>query len=90
MLSRANVEQLDALFGGLPARSDLTDAEYLTDTPPGFIEAAEHIVPQPAHPNMLQIAPEINTAMQDAIRNPDDVERVLADLDATIDEINGV
>lgn len=90
MLSKPVAEQLGKLYSALPARKDLTDAEYVQGISPGLLDAAEYIVPQPPHPNMLTIAPEINTFLQDAIRNPDEVERVLRDLDAKINEINGV
>lgn len=89
LVSREVAENLSQLFGGLPARSDLVDAAYLDGISPGFTAASAHIVPQPAHPNMLIIANEINTAVERALRQQAGPEEVLSDLDATINQING-
>lgn len=88
-VTKPAVVELGGLLG-LPTRSDLDDAEYVQSIPPALIDAAQYIVPQPAHPNMLTIAPEIKTFLEQAIRNPGDSESILTDLDAKIDEINGV
>lgn len=77
-------------YGGLPARQDLADAPYLTGISANLIGAAEYVVPQPASPNMLTIAPQINTFLQQAIRLDGTAKEILTALDAKINEINGV
>jgi multiple sugar transport system substrate-binding protein len=90
LVSQDMAEQLAYLYGGLPARTDLADAEFLEGVSPGFTEASAYIVPQPAHHNMLIIAREINTAVERAVRLQAEPSVALADLDATINQINGV
>ncbi len=85
-----NSAKLAELYGGLPARKDLADAPYLKDISPNLVKAAQYIVPQPPSPNMLAIAPQINTSMQEAIRLGKSSKDILAALDAKINEINGV
>jgi multiple sugar transport system substrate-binding protein len=83
-------EKLADLYGGLPARKDLANAKYLQGIPAGLPAAAQYVVAQPAHPNMLIIGPTINTAVEKAVRMQADVKSVLADLDNQLNEINGV
>lgn len=80
----------DEQYGGLPARTDLAEAGYLKDLSPNLVRAAESIVPQPPHPNMLTIAPQITTHLQQAIRLSGTPKEILTALDAKLNEINGV
>lgn len=82
--------EIGARYGGLPARQDLADAAYLKDLNPGYVGAAEYVIPQPPHPNMLTIAKEINTAVQQAVRQDGSPATILATLDQRIDQLNGV
>lgn len=85
--SKASAETLAELFGGLPARSDLSDASYLQKYPKGFVAASEHVVPLPSSRNMLQLVGEINIALQQAIRLELPAEEVLANIDAKINAL---
>lgn len=89
LVGKEAAPQLGALYGGLPARTDLTGADYLKDLSKAYIDAANYVVPQPPNPNMLTIAPEINTAIQKAVRLQGTAQEILADLDKRIDQING-
>lgn len=80
--------QLASLYGGLPARKDLAHADYIKDLNPGFVGASQYVVPQPPNPNMLTIAPEINTAIQQAVRQEGKPAEILKNLDKRLDEIN--
>ena len=90
LTNKDNSETLSDLYGGLPARKDILDAAYLKDIPPELPAAAQYVVPQPAHPNMLVIAPQINTSVEKALRMQADVKSVLAELDSKLNEINGL
>jgi multiple sugar transport system substrate-binding protein len=80
--------QIASQYGGLPARQDLADVDYVKDLNPGYVGASEYVVPQPSHPNMLTIAPEINTAIQQAVRLDGKPADILKTLDERLDEIN--
>lgn len=82
--------KLGQFYGGLPARTDLADSPYLKDVSPQLVGASEYVTPQPASPNMLAIAPQINTFLQQAIRLDGTAKSILTALDAKIDQINGV
>ncbi|SED91770.1 extracellular solute-binding protein [Ruania alba] len=88
LASKDNAERYAEFFGGLPARSDLTDAAYLEDSEPELIAALADARALPTSPNLLEIQQEINTALQAAIRQERSVEETLQQLDATIDGIN--
>ncbi len=77
-------------YGGLPARKDLSEAPYLKGISPNLIGASQYVVPQPPSPNMLTIAPQINTFLQQAIRLDGTAKDILTAMDAKINEINGV
>lgn len=77
-------------YGGLPARKDLADAAFLKDVSPTLIGAAQYVKPQPPSPNMLTIAPQINTFLQQATRLDGTAKSILTALDAKINQINGV
>lgn len=76
------------LYGGLPARTDLSDAAYLKGISPELVNAAKYVVPQPPSPNMLAIAPQINTSLQQAIRLQGSSRDILTALDSKINELN--
>jgi multiple sugar transport system substrate-binding protein len=77
------------LWGGLPSRSDLSDAPYLKTVSPGFVEATKYAGALPTNPNLLQIQAEVDRAMQVAILQGKPSKQVLNDLDAKINQING-
>ncbi|WDR05198.1 extracellular solute-binding protein [Devosia rhodophyticola] len=89
LLTKNNAEVISKDYGGLPGRKDLANADYLSGVSAGFTAASDYIVPQPANPNMLIIAKEINTAVEKAVRQMGEPAAVLAELDAKIDQING-
>jgi multiple sugar transport system substrate-binding protein len=76
------------LWGGLPARQDLSDAAYLSEISPGFVAATQYAGALPISPNLLQIQKEVNVSMQAAIRQSDSVANILTALDKKIDEIS--
>lgn len=78
------------LWGGLPARTDLNDLPYLKTVSPGFVEATKYAGALPTNPNLLQIQQEVDRAMQVAILQGTPSSKVLGDLDAKIDQINGI
>ena len=82
--------KLAELYGGLPARKDVVNAPYLKGLSPNLTAAAKYVKPQPPSPNMLAIAPQINTALQQAIRLQGSAASILTALDLRINEINGV
>ncbi len=83
------MSRLDELYGGLPARKDLADASFMTSIDPNLSRASAFIVPQPPNPNMLTIAPQINTLLQQAVRTPGNSAAILGQIDDKIDQING-
>ncbi|MGN6772402.1 MAG: ABC transporter substrate-binding protein [Rhizobiaceae bacterium] len=76
------------IWGGLPARTDLSDAAYLKKVSPGFVEATKYAGALPTSPNLLQIQQQVNIAMQSATRQSGTSKQILEDLDKKIDEIN--
>lgn len=90
LMSADVIAKLGELYGGLPTRQDLADAPYLEGLSPKLVGATEYVVPQPPSPNMLTIAPQINTFLQKAIRLEGTPKSILTDLDAKIDQINGL
>ena len=90
LTSKANSEKFAEYWGALPARSDLTTAPFLKSISPEFVEATKYADALPTSPNLVQIQSEINIAMQGAIRQSGGSAKILADLDARIDKINGV
>lgn len=76
------------LWGGLPARSDLSGAAWLKNVSPGFVEATKYAGALPTNPNLLQIQQQVNISMQAAIRQSGTSRKILEDLDRKIDSIN--
>jgi multiple sugar transport system substrate-binding protein len=75
-------------WGGLPGRTDLSDAPFLKKVSPGFVEATKYAGALPTNPNLLQIQQQVNIAMQSAVRQSGTSKEVLEALDKKIDEIN--
>lgn len=90
LTSKTVAAKMGELYGGLPARKDLADAAYLKGISPNLVQATQYVIPQPPNANMLTIAPQINTALEQAIRLDGSPMKILTTLDATIDQINGV
>lgn len=77
-------------IGQLPARRDLAGAEYLTEIgAEPFFEANEYAVPQPPHPDALQIVQIINDHLQRAIRQQGSPEQILEQMDSKVDQLTG-
>jgi multiple sugar transport system substrate-binding protein len=87
--SKESSEKFAELWGGLPARTDESDAPFLASVSPGFVEATKYAGALPTTPNLLQIQKEINIAVDAAIRLSGTPQEILANLDKKIDEING-
>jgi multiple sugar transport system substrate-binding protein len=77
------------IWGGLPARTDLSGAAYLKKVSPGFVEATQYAGALPTSPNLLQIQQQVNIAMQSATRQSGPSKQILQELDKKIDQING-
>lgn len=88
--SKETSEKIAELWGGLPARTDMGDAPFLSAVNPGFVAATQYAGALPTSPNLLQIQQQLNIALQAAIRQAGNSAQVLTDLDKKIDEINGV
>lgn len=90
LCSKDVATKLGELYGGLPTRTDIRGTKFLNSMPKDLVAAAQYVVPQPPSPNMLAIAPEINTYMEQAIRLQGTAESILKAMDKKIDQINGV
>ncbi|MDQ3540081.1 MAG: extracellular solute-binding protein [Chloroflexota bacterium] len=80
--------QLPAL-GQLPARQDLSVADYVGEIGPTFFEANEYAMPQPPHPDALQIVQIINEQLQRAIRAQGTPEQILEAIDQEVNQLVG-
>lgn len=89
MLSLDALEKQLSLYGGLPPREDLSDAEYLQGIDEDFLDAAKYVVTQPPHPEMLQIAQIINRELERAIRLEATPESTLSTIDDEINSLTG-
>lgn len=89
LTSKDIASRFGELWGGLPARTDLKDADYLKTVSPGFVDATQYAGSLPTNPNLLQIQQQVAIAMQSAIRQDAPSKQILTDLDAKIDSING-
>jgi multiple sugar transport system substrate-binding protein len=87
--NKDNTERQLQAMGLLPARSDLFDAPYLEGVDRAFFDASEFIVPQPPHPEMLQIAQIINTELERAVRGENEPEKTLESIDQQINKLVG-
>lgn len=87
--SKENTERQLEAMGLLPARSDLFEAAYLEGVDRAFFDASEFIVPQPPHPEMLQIAQIINTELERAVRGESEPEKTLESIDLQINKLIG-
>ena len=86
--SKGSSEKIAELWGGLPARTDESDAAFLADVSRGFVDATKYAGALPTTPNLLQIQKEINIAVDAAIRQSGTPKDLLAALDKKIDAIN--
>lgn len=87
--AKVNLEKLDAQYGLLPPRKDLTSAAYLDGVPKGFITASDYVVPQPPNTHMLEIAQVINKELQSAVRLQTTVPQTLEAIDKQINDLVG-
>lgn len=90
LLSGDNKTLMPRLTGSLPSRTDVDDDEYVSGIPAQILEASEHAVTQPPHPDMLEIGPAIKTQLERAIRLEASAEEILHSIDDDIDGITGV
>jgi multiple sugar transport system substrate-binding protein len=89
LMSKTIASKFAELWGGLPSRTDLSNAAYLEGYSAGFSAATQYAGSLPTNPNLLQIQQQVNIAMQRAIRLEAPGAQILAELDARIDQING-
>ena len=89
LCSKRALEVQLPLMGFPAARKDLTDLPYLKGMDPDFLEAANYVVPQPAHPDMLQIVQVIKKELERAVRLESSPEDTLKAIDDGINEITG-
>lgn len=79
---------LAQVYGGLPPRQDLADADWIGEFEQQVLDSAPDAISQPPDPRMLEIGPAISELLDPAIRGLTSVEETLLAIDTRIDSID--
>lgn len=88
LTSGENMSEITQLYGGLPTRQDLADAEWIDGIYADLMATANDATSQPAHPTMMQLGPEVKNLLEPAIRGTAGVEETLDAINAAVDGLS--